>query len=68
MGDYMVIGIVLVFVVLMSILPKPVYNAITRAFSMHKNRIHRILLYCTFFFFFCNQFRSIVRQPIPLEI
>ena len=31
MGDYMVIGIVLVFVVLMSILPKPVYNAITRA-------------------------------------
>ena len=52
MGDYMVIGIVLVFVVLMSILPKPVYNAITRAFSMHKNGIRR----------------SIVRQPIPLEI
>ena len=54
MGDYMVIGIVFVFVVLMSILPKPVYNAITRAFSMHKNGIRRI--------------RSIVRQPIPLEI
>ena len=47
MGDYMVIGIVLVFVVLMSILPKPVYNAITRAFSMHKNGIRRIQKYRT---------------------
>lgn len=54
MGDYMVIGIVFVFVVLMSILPKPVYNAITRAFSMHKMEF--------------VEFRSIVRQPIPLEI
>ena len=43
----MVIGIVLVFVVLMSILPKPVYNAITRAFSMHKNGIRRIQKYRT---------------------
>ena len=47
MGDYMVIGIVFVFVVLMSILPKPVYNAITRAFSMHKNGIRRIQKYRT---------------------
>ena len=47
MGDYIVIGIVLVFVVLMSILPKPVYNAITRAFSMHKNGIRRIQKYRT---------------------
>ena len=47
MGDYMVIGIVLVFVVLMSILPKSVYNAITRAFSMHKNGIRRIQKYRT---------------------
>ena len=47
MGDYIVIGIVLVFVVLMSILPKPVYNAITRAFSMHKNGIRRIQRYHT---------------------
>ena len=47
MGNYMVIGIVLVFVVLMSILPKPVYNAITRAFSMHKNGIRRIQRYHT---------------------
>ena len=47
MGDYMVIGIVFVFVVLMSILPKPVYNAITRAFSMHKNVIRRIQKYRT---------------------
>lgn len=54
MGDYMVIGIVFVFVVLMSILPKPVYNAITRAFSMHKNGIRRIQKYRT--------------TTIPLEI
>mgnify|MGYP000733034561 CR=1 FL=1 len=52
MGDYMVIGIVLVFVVLMSILPKPVYNAITRAFSMHKNLMLGIsIVFCIFYCF-----------------
>lgn len=45
MGDYVVIGLVGVLVILMSILPKPVYNAITRVFSMHKNGIRKIRKY-----------------------
>ena len=39
MGDYVVIGLVGILVILMSILPKSVYNAITYVFSMHKNGI-----------------------------
>ena len=45
MGDYVVIGLVGVLVILMSILPKPVYNAIIRVFSMHKNGIRKIRKY-----------------------
>lgn len=47
MGDYIVIGVVGVFVILMSVLPKPVYNLITRAFSMQKNGIRKVRRYHT---------------------
>lgn len=47
MGDYIVVGVVGVFVILMSVLPKPVYNLITRAFSMHKNGIRKVRRYHT---------------------
>ncbi len=45
MGDYVVIGLVGILVILMSILPKSVYNAITYVFSMHKNGIRKIRKY-----------------------
>lgn len=47
MADYIVIGIVGLVVIIMSILPKPFYNGITRLFSMRKNGIRRIQKYHT---------------------
>lgn len=47
MADYLVIGVVGLVVIIMSILPKPFYNGITRLFSMGKNGIRRIQKYHT---------------------
>lgn len=47
MVDYVVIGLTIVLVILMSILPKWVYNGITSVFSMHKNGIRKIQKYHT---------------------
>ena len=47
MGDYIVMGIVGILVLVMSVLPKTVYNGITYTFSMHKYGIRKIQRYRT---------------------
>lgn len=47
MVDYVVIVFTIVLVIIMSVLPKPVYNGITSVFSMHKNGIRKIQKYHT---------------------
>ena len=47
MGDYIVMGIVGILILVMSVLPKTVYNGITYTFSMHKYGIRKIQRYRT---------------------